>query len=122
MSKTFLVVDDSSTIRRFSRGLLEELGFNVEEAANGQLALDACAQGMPDAILLDWNMPVMSGIDFLPRLRSMPEGGKPVVLFCTTESDMTFIEEALGKGADEFIMKPFDGEILASKLEMQGLV
>jgi len=77
---------------------------------------------MPDAILLDWNMPVMSGIEFLRQLRRESGGERPVVLFCTTENDVDHITEALKAGANEYIMKPFDGEIIQSKFAEVGLI
>ncbi len=121
LKKTWLIVDDSRVIRGIARGILENLGFATEEAEDGQKALDACIKRMPDAVLLDWNMPVMNGIEFLRKLRAMPNGTSPKVFFCTTENEMTRIVEALETGADEFIMKPFDAEILTSKLALQGL-
>jgi len=117
----WLIVDDSRVIRGIARGILENLGFATTEAEDGKQALAACVQHMPDAVLLDWNMPVMNGIEFLRQLRAMPSGKDPKVFFCTTENDMTRIVEALETGADEFIMKPFDAEILTSKLALQGL-
>ena len=87
--KTFLVVDDSGVVRKVARKILEELNFKVDEAEDGQVALDYCTgQGMPDAVLLDWNMPVMTGIEFLKELRQTPGGDQPIVLFCTTENDL----------------------------------
>jgi two-component system chemotaxis response regulator CheY len=85
-------------------------------------ALQACRRTMPDAILLDWNMPVMSGIDFLRQLRQESGGKRPIVVFCTTENDADHITEALRAGADEYIMKPFDGDILQSKFSEVGLI
>jgi len=120
--KTCLVVDDSRVIRKVARKIVEEIGFSVEEAADGQQALDACRKSMPDAVLLDWNMPVMNGLDFLIKLRQEPEGTKPVVVFCTTENDMAHITQALRAGADEYVMKPFDGDIIESKFAETGLV
>ncbi len=120
--KTCLVVDDSRVIRKVARKIVEDLGFICEEACDGQEALAACRKSMPDAILLDWNMPVMNGLDFLIRLREEPGGKKPVVLFCTTENDMAHITQALRAGADEYVMKPFDSEILESKFAEAGLV
>jgi two-component system chemotaxis response regulator CheY len=76
---------------------------------------------MPDAILLDWNMPVMTGIEFLRKLRGEPGGEAPVVVFCTVENDLDHIREALEAGANEYIMKPFDGDIIADKLVEAGL-
>ena len=121
MKKTWLIVDDSRVIRGIARGILHDLGFETDEAEDGKQALAACVKHMPDAVLLDWNMPVMNGIEFLRELRTMPNGTSPKVFFCTTENDMSHITEALESGADEFIMKPFDAEILTSKLALQGL-
>jgi two-component system chemotaxis response regulator CheY len=117
-----LVVDDSSTIRKAIRRILEPLSINIIEAENGQEALDNCRQEMPDVILLDWNMPVMSGIDFLKILRQTPDGDIPMVILCTTENDFSHIQEALREGANEYIMKPFDQEIIREKLEIVGVL
>lgn len=121
MKKSWLIVDDSRVIRGIARGILRDLGFETDEAEDGKRALEACVKHMPDAVLLDWNMPVMNGIEFLRELRAMPGGTTPKVFFCTTENDMSHITQALETGADEFIMKPFDAEILTSKLALQGL-
>ncbi len=119
---TCLVVDDSRVVRKVARRIVEDLGYTCEEAEDGQKAYEACEQGMPDAVLLDWNMPVMSGIEFLEKLRQMPGGTAPKVVFCTTENDMAHIQRAMAAGADEYIMKPFDGEIIESKFAQIGLV
>jgi two-component system, chemotaxis family, chemotaxis protein CheY len=121
LKKSWLIVDDSRVIRGIARGILRDLGFETDEAEDGKQALEACIKRMPDAVLLDWNMPVMNGIEFLRELRAMPGGTTPKVFFCTTENDMSHITQALETGADEFIMKPFDAEILSSKLALQGL-
>ena len=120
--KTCLVVDDSAVIRKVARRILEDLEFTIIEAEDGKVALDACKSSMPDAILLDWNMPVMDGLDFLMALRAMANGQKPKVVFCTTENDLAHIQEAISSGADEYIMKPFDSEIIQSKLQQVGLI
>jgi two-component system, chemotaxis family, chemotaxis protein CheY len=120
--KTCLVVDDSRVIRKVARRILEDLSFHVEEAGDGSEALSFCRSSMPDAILLDWNMPVMNGIDFLRHLRADPGGGRPVVVFCTTENDISAIAQAIECGANEYIMKPFDSEIVQSKFAEVGLV
>ena len=116
-----LVVDDSRVIRKVARRILEDMRFEIEEAADGLEALQACRRRMPEAILLDWTMPVMSGIDFLKQLRQEPGGDKPTVVFCTTENDVARISEAIKAGADEYMMKPFDGDILHSKFVEVGL-
>jgi len=120
--KQCLVVDDSRVIRKVARRILEDLDFACIEAGDGQEAMAACEKDMPDAVLLDWNMPVMNGLDFLKKLRSHENGAKPVVIFCTTENDVAHITEALRAGADEYIMKPFDGDIIESKFSEAGLV
>ncbi|HTX49309.1 MAG TPA: response regulator [Caulobacteraceae bacterium] len=119
--RTCLVVDDSRVIRKVARRILEDIGYEIAEAADGMEALAWCRAAMPDAILLDWNMPVMSGIEFLRRLRGESGGEAPVVVFCTVENDMAHIREALDAGADEYIMKPFDGDIIAAKFAEAGL-
>ena len=115
--KQCLVVDDSSVIRKVARRIMEEVNFEVTEAENGQDALDKCRQNLPDVILLDWNMPVMDGLEFLIELRKDPCGEAPKVIFCTTENDMDHITQAITAGANEYIMKPFDKEIILSKLK-----
>ena len=120
--KSCLVVDDLAVIRQIARTILEELDFEIAEAVDGRQALDQCREQMPDAILLDWNMPVMNGIEFLRELRQISGGTAPVVVFCTTENDMAHIREALAAGANEYIMKPFDGDILQTKFAQVGLL
>lgn len=118
--KTCLIVDDSRVIRKVSRHLLEGMGFAVSEAGNGKEALEQCDAAMPDVILLDWNMPVMSGIDFLRQLRGREGGDYPKVVFCTTENDVAHIKAAIEAGANEYVMKPFDQETLQIKLQLVG--
>jgi two-component system chemotaxis response regulator CheY len=120
--KTCLIVDDSRVVRGIARRFIEALGFKVEEAENGQLAAVACRQRMPDIVLLDWNMPVMTGIEFLRHLRAQPGGDKPVVIMCTTEKDVSHIQQAITAGANEYLMKPFDQETLTAKFSKAGLV
>jgi two-component system chemotaxis response regulator CheY len=121
MARICLVVDDSRVVRKVARRILEAHGFDVEEAENGQKALEACRAEMPDCVLLDWNMPVMDGITFLRELRQEFGPDDPPVVFCTTENDMSYIEMAIEAGAQEYIMKPFDDEILVGKLTQVGL-
>ena len=122
MALTCLVVDDSRVVRKVARRILETHGFKVEEAADGKQALDACRETLPDCVLLDWNMPVMDGITFLGHLREEFGPEKPPVLFCTTENDIAHITRALETGAQEYIMKPFDEEILIGKFGQVGLL
>ncbi|GLS42306.1 response regulator [Methylobacterium brachythecii] len=118
---TALIVDDSAVIRKVARRILETVNLKVSDAEDGETALALCNQTMPDVILLDWMMPKMDGYEFLTALRATPGGAHPKVLFCTTENDVGAIARALHGGADEYIMKPFDREILMTKLEQVGL-
>lgn len=120
--KSCLVVDDSSVIRKVARRILEDLEFEITEAVDGKEALDSCAAHMPDAVLLDWNMPVMDGLDFLVALRKLEGGSDPKVIFCTTENDVAHIAKAIRAGANEYIMKPFDREIVEAKFQEVGLI
>src|SRR6478672_434184 len=86
--KTCLVVDDSSVIRKVARRILEGLEFEIAEAEDGEQALEACKSNMPDAVLLDWNMPKMDGYEFLRSLRRMPDGDRFLVVSATTENDV----------------------------------
>lgn len=120
--KKCLIVDDSRVIRKVARRIIEELDFECAEAADGAEALENCRTGMPDAVFLDWNMPVMNGLDFLKALRQEANGTQPKVVFCTTENDLEHITEALNAGADEYIMKPFDRDIVEAKFSEVGLI
>jgi len=120
--RTCLVVDDSSVVRKIARRILEEMSFEVVEAEDGERAIEICKARLPDAILLDWNMPVMDCYEFLGKLRRMPNGDQPKVVFCTTENDIDHISRALNAGANEYIMKPFDKDIVSAKFQEVGLI
>jgi len=119
--KNCLVVDDSKVIRKVARHILETLNFAVDEAEDGREALSRIEHQMPDVVLLDWNMPVMSGMEFLRTLRTLDYASQPKVVFCTTENDAAHIRAAIEAGADEYVMKPFDRETLESKLQIVGV-
>lgn len=120
--KQVLIVDDSPVIRKVARRIFEGLHIQASEAEDGQQALEACAFLMPDAIFLDWQMPVMDGFDFLKELRKMPGGSRPKVLFCTSENDVARTARARYCGADDFILKPFDRRMMEEKITEMGLV
>lgn len=117
-----LVVDDSRVVRSVSRKIMEELGYEVLEAEHGKEAMLRVKEKKPAVILLDWNMPEMNGLDFLLHFRQLKEFKDTVVIFCTTENDMTKILQAMEAGANEYVMKPFDGEIIKGKLQQLGLM
>lgn len=111
-----LIVDDSRIVRQIARRMLEEAGLRVAEAADGVEGLDACRSCRPDYLLLDWNMPRMNGIECLKAIRREFGMESPRVILCTTENEPDRIVVAIEAGAQEFIMKPFDADILIGKL------
>jgi len=117
--KSCLIVDDSSIVRKVARRILEDLDYIVDEAEDGQEAFDKCRQEMPDAILLDWQMPIMGGLEFLKLLRAYIGGQQFFVVFCVTENDIGQIALSLKAGATDYMMKPFDRDILEAKFMMQ---
>jgi len=110
-----LIVDDSDVIRRVTRRILEDLRYEVIEAESGQEAIDLCNIATPDAILLDWHMPGMMGIEVIAKLRSGPDDRKPYIVYAVTENDSADITRALTAGASDYILKPFDRRDLESK-------
>lgn len=117
---TCLVVDDSKIIRRVAKRILAEMEFEAAEAGDGREAMTCIDRYQPDVVLLDWNMPVMNGLEFLQALRSQNRT-QPTVIFCTSNNQISQIKLALEAGADDYIMKPFDRDILTSKFEQAGL-
>ncbi|HEY0267031.1 MAG TPA: response regulator [Rhizomicrobium sp.] len=119
--KHCLVVDDSRVIRTVARKIMEELQYSVHEAEDGMGALRAVREKMPDLIFLDWNLPSMKGVEFVRSVRGQQDGGHPVILFCTTESDPADIAGAMAAGANEYVMKPFDAVAVRAKLADIGV-
>ena len=120
--KSCLIVDDSRVVRKVATRIAQNMGFACTEAEDGDQAFAICEQHMPDAIILDWNMPVMSGLEFIEKLRMMDGGDHPKVIFCTTENDTPHLMRALRAGANEYVMKPFDSEIMQTKFAQIGLI
>ena len=123
MSKA-LVVDDSRAVRMILARILRELGYEIGEAGDGKEALRMLDQqpGGYSLVLVDWNMPVMNGLELLIEMRRRPEYSSLLVLMVTTETELGHMALALEAGANEYVMKPFNKEILVSKLEMVGAV
>ena len=118
-----LVVDDSRAMRSILTRLLTNLGFDVAQAGDGAEALSVLNSGArPEVILVDWNMPVLGGVEFLAELRGSLGGTKPKVVFCASENDVAHIARAMRAGADDYILKPFDREIVEAKLQEVGLL
>jgi two-component system chemotaxis response regulator CheY len=117
-----LIIDDSRFVRSYLRGLLQGKGIECDEAADGQAALNQLHSGVQfDLVLLDWNMPVMNGLETLKKIRA-GHFNETKVLMVTTEAEHDFIMRALEAGADEYLMKPFDHDAFDDKLAMLGLV
>ncbi len=118
-----LVIDDSRAMRMLLSRIVTELGFEVAEAGNGQEALDTIDAGaMPDVALIDWNMPVMDGLEFVSAMRARPDARHVTLMMVTTESERSQIVRALAAGAHEYLIKPFTEDALVSKLALLGLV
>ncbi len=115
-----LVVDDSTAVRLYLRKVLTPFGFEVVEARNGREGLERVRERRMDLVLLDWNMPVMNGLELLQHIRAEPGVGSPCVMMVTSESDLQAVAQALETGADEYVMKPFTPEIIVDKLALLG--
>ena len=117
-----LIVDDSRVVRSVSGSILDEIGIAHEQAEHGAIALEKVREQKYRFILLDWNMPEMDGMEFLVAAmnENLLEGTD--VIFCTTESEIEKISEAIQKGASEYVMKPFDKDIIEDKLKYLGII
>lgn len=117
-----LVIDDSRAMRMILRRILTRCGFEVVEAADGRQALDVLADGpLPELALVDWNMPVMNGLDFVGAVRATPAYRQITLMMVTTESEHSQIVRALAAGAHEYVLKPFTDEAISDKLGLLGL-
>lgn len=119
--KHCLIVDDSDLIRKVVHRLLEPMNFEISEAPDGPSAIAACAERVPDVILVDSVMPAMSGVEFLGALRAAKHDRRPYIIYCTTENDPEEMARAREAGASEILLKPFDRAELAAKLARADL-
>jgi two-component system chemotaxis response regulator CheY len=122
--KKAMVVDDSRAIRLILARTLRDLGFEVSQAASGNeaLALLPTQGDRLSLLLVDWNMPGISGLDFVRQVRCNPAMDSVVIVMVTTETEIEQMVTALDAGANEYVMKPFTTEIIADKLRLLGLV
>jgi len=120
--KTCLIVDDSKIVRKVVRRIVEPLGFYILEAENGREAVDQTRANLVDVIILDWNMPVMDGMECMKEIRADTTLHQPKIIFCTTENEFSKIQLAIMNGADEYVMKPFDETIIAGKMVQLGII
>ena len=118
-----LVIDDSRAMRRIVSAALEGFGYETRQAAHGQEALDVLHEGyLPDLCTIDWNMPVMDGLQFVAAVRSNPAWRSMTIMMVTSESEHTQIVRALAAGAHEYVIKPFTADALRDKLALLGLL
>lgn len=113
-----IVADDSKIMRMLISKIMTNFGYDVIEAENGEELLEQCARSMPDTIICDWQLPLVEGIDVLLKIRSDKKIKQPIFIFCSYIKDVNIISQALNAGADDFIMRPFDEDIIASKLRI----
>ena len=118
-----LVIDDSKVMRRIVAGILEGLGYEVEQAGHGREGLDVLEGGyVPDLVCVDWNMPVMDGLQFVSAVRANPAWRALTLMMVTSESEQSQIVRALAAGAHEYVIKPFTADALRDKLALLGLL
>ena len=125
MDRSCLIVDPSTMVRRVASRIIKDLGLDVIEARSGEEALDICADRMPSAILFDWILSDMDASLFLAQLSKTVDrqsAATPTLIFCSGERNVERIVDALRAGADEYIMKPFDSDIIQSKFALAGLI
>ena len=116
-----LVVDSSSVVRKVASRILEDYDFEVVESEDGAEALDLCQRQMPDLVIVDWKTPALPGVAFVRALRRAPGGMKPKVVYCSTENDREQVSHAISSGADQWLLKPFDREVIGEMLRDLGL-
>lgn len=118
-----LVVDDSRAVRMILARTLRAIGYDVQEAGTGLLALEILdlEPGAFELALIDWNMPEMSGLELLRRLRADHRYVAMVIVMVTTETEVEHMAAALQAGANEYVMKPFTPEMLRDKLQLTGI-
>lgn len=120
---TVLVVDDAKVIRLLLEDILKDLGFDVRLSCNGSEALDALRHSPEISLaLVDWNMPKMNGLDLVTAMRGDLRYSSITILMVTSEADVDHITAALAAGADDYVMKPFTGQVIAEKLLLLGLI
>lgn len=113
-----IVADDSKIMRMLLSKIMENFGYDVIEAEDGEDLMSLCIKNTPDLIICDWHLPLIDGVDILLKIRADRKIKQPVFIFCSYVKDVDVISQALKSGADDFIMRPFDEDIIASKLKI----
>jgi two-component system, chemotaxis family, chemotaxis protein CheY len=118
-----LVIDDSRAMRRIVSSIVGGFGYEVRDAGHGREGLDVLNEGwIPDLITVDWNMPVMDGLQFVAAVRSNPAWRSITLMMVTSESEHTQIVRALAAGAHEYVIKPFTADAIRDKLALLGML
>lgn len=117
-----LIADDSKVIRMLLSRIMGSIGFDAVEAEDGEEVVELCLSQEPDLIIMDWFLPSLEGIDVLYKIRNQLKIKQPKIVFCSSMIDVEKIRQALDGGADDYIMKPFDEEIITSKLACLGML
>lgn len=120
--RIFLIVDDSPVIRRVANRILSDIGFSVVEAEEPAIGIELSRRQLPDVMLVDWDLGTMSGLEYLEEFAKIPGSHETKVLYCTSELMISDMTKAKRLGADSFLMKPFDRDILIYKLKETGLL
>ena len=117
-----LVIDDSQAVRRIIGNIMKGLGYDTIQAGNGLEGLSQLeAHGLQDIVLVDWNMPEMNGLEFIKAVRAIPAYGDMPIMMITTETEMENISQAFLAGVNEYVMKPFDKDMILEKLQLIGI-
>ena len=121
-----LVIDDSKVMRRIVSGILEGLGYETQQAGHGREGRDVLEglerDQLPELVCVDWNMPVMDGLQFVSAVRSNPAWRQVTIMMVTSESEHGQIVRALAAGAHEYVIKPFTADAIRDKLALLGLL
>ena len=117
-----IIADDSKIMRMLLTKIMENFGYLTTEAEDGEDLLEQCAKNNPDLIISDWNLPLIDGLDVLLKIRSDKKIKQPIFMFCSYIKDEEIIRQAINAGADDFIMRPFDEDIIASKLRIMKVL
>ncbi len=119
-----LVIDDSRAMRMILSKALAEAGFDIVQASNGREGLEAMDRegASLQLVLVDWNMPEVTGLEFVERVRARPEFNSVPLMMVTTETEIEQVAKALEAGANEYMMKPFTPEAVEDKLRLMGIL
>lgn len=118
--KHCLIVEDMASIRKVARHYIHSYGFQVSEAEDAMSAIKHCSANTPDVIVLDWSLPDMTSLDLVSSLRALPGGRRPYIIYFTTEYDQADLTRAFQAGVDDFLIKPFDKDMIEAKFRFTG--